>query len=170
MAVTVHQSGYTSNPITFTYTPPTPVVTAIVPGQGPTGSGVTVWGQNLNVSSSVYFGSHVASNVQHVSTSLMEVGAPSGSGTVNVTVRQFGKVSATVCSDEFTYGTALPVGAPYIAWLSTSRGIGGSWITLTGVNFSATSDQVLFGGVPTPDLNATTSNSTVLTVEAPPGV
>ncbi|EQD25865.1 hypothetical protein B2A_15909, partial [mine drainage metagenome] len=98
------------------------------------------------------------------------VGAPSGSGTVNVTVRQFGKVSATVCSDEFTYGTALPVGAPYIAWLSTSRGIGGSWITLTGVNFSATSDQVLFGGVPTPDLNATTSNSTVLTVEAPPGV
>ncbi|EQD54560.1 cell surface receptor IPT/TIG domain protein, partial [mine drainage metagenome] len=61
VAVTVHQSGYTSNPITFTYTPPTPVVTAIVPGQGPTGSGVTVWGQNLNVSSSVYFGSHVAS-------------------------------------------------------------------------------------------------------------
>lgn len=170
VAVTVHQSGYTSNSITFTYTPPTPVVTAIVPDQGPDGAGVTIWGQNLNASSSVYFGSHLASTTQHLSTSTLQVAAPSGTGTVNVTVHQFGKVSASVCSDQFTYGTALPAGTPYIAWLSTPRGIGGAWITLTGVNFSAASDQVLFGGVPTPDLNATTSNTTVLTVEVPPGV
>ncbi len=170
VSVNVRQSGSTSNSLTFTYKPPTPVVSAILPNQGPPGSGVTVLGQYLNASSTVYFGSRPSSNVQHISTGKLIATAPSGSGIVNLTVHQFGKVSTAGCDDQFTYGPAYPSGIPYIAWLSSSQGVAGSTITVTGVNFSAGLDEVLFGGVASPYVNVSLSNSTSLTVTVPQGI
>ena len=167
--VTVRQASYTSQSIMFTYAPPTPVVSAIIPDQGPAGSGVTVLGQNLASSAVVYFGSQASSSTQYTSSTMLVAQAPAGSGTVSVTVHQFGEASATVCSAEFTYGAALPAGSPYVAELSSPEGIGGSWIILTGVNFTPSADEVFFGGVPSPAVNVTGSTTTALDVEVPLG-
>jgi hypothetical protein len=168
--VTVRQAGYTSDSVTFTYTPPTPVVNAIIPDQGPAGAGVILLGQYLNSSASVYFGSVKSTHVQFVSAGELIAKAPTGSGTDNVTVHQFGKISVAGCGDEFTYGPAYPSGIPYMTGLSSTRGAAGSTIAITGVNFSASSDEVLFGGVGSPFINASLSNSTSLTVTVPQGI
>ncbi|MHB1887408.1 MAG: IPT/TIG domain-containing protein, partial [Acidimicrobiales bacterium] len=167
--VNVRQGPYTSQSVTFTYTPPIPVVQAIEPDQGPAGSGVIVVGENLNSSAVVYFGAQASTGTQWTSSTEVEARAPAGSGRVNVTVHQFGEVSGTVCSAEFTYGSALPSGSPYVAGLSSSEGIGGSWIVVTGVNFTPGTDEVFFGGVPSPAVNVSASTSTALDVEVPPG-
>ncbi|MHB1588705.1 MAG: IPT/TIG domain-containing protein, partial [Metallibacterium scheffleri] len=167
--VNVRQGPYTSQSVTFTYTPPIPVVQAIEPDQGPAGSGVIVVGENLNSSAVVYFGARASTGTQWTSSTEVEARAPAGSGRVNVTVHQFGEVSGTVCSAEFTYGSALPSGSPYVAGLSSSEGIGGSWIVVTGVNFTPGTDEVFFGGVPSPAVNVSASTSTALDVEVPPG-
>jgi hypothetical protein len=169
VAVTVQQSGFTSNSLTFTYTPPTPSVLGIVPNQGPAGAGVAVYGGNLNASSYVYFGTQVSTSVQDVSTGLLIAKAPAGSGQVNVTVRQFGKTSAIGCTQRYSYGTALPTGVPALLSISSPNGVSGANITVRGVNLS-TSDLVEFGGVPSPKLNTALSNSTVLVAMVPIGV
>ena len=170
VTVTVKQSGFTSNGLTFTYTPPTPSVLGLVANQGPTGTGVLVYGGNFNVSSTVYFGAIKAGNLSFISTGILSVSAPGGTGSLNVTVKEFGRTSATGCATRFTYGSAYPIASPAILSISATKGISGAVLGITGVNLSASTDEVLFGGVPTPFINATLSNSTLLTVRVPMGV
>ncbi|MGA8663515.1 MAG: IPT/TIG domain-containing protein [Thermoplasmata archaeon] len=170
VSVVVKQSGLTSNGVTFTYTPPVPSVLSVVPSRGPSGAGVVVLGGNFNSSGfKVFFGTTQASNAQWVAPGQVQAAAPSGSGTLDVTVHQFGKVSPTVCSDRFSYGAAYPTNLPAVISLSSSSGLSGAFITVRGWNLS-TSDGILFDGVPTPFVNLSASNMSLLDLQVPLGI
>lgn len=133
----------------------------ISPNQGSTGGGtlVTVTGTNLSNTSAVTFGSKPATSVTNVSPTQVTAVAPSGTGTVGVTVTTPGGTSNPV---PFFY-----VGAPFKSSLGTSSGAlaGGNTISINGTGLS-TATSVSFGGVTaTPTVN---SDST-LSVTVPAG-
>ncbi|MGW3569455.1 IPT/TIG domain-containing protein [Streptomyces sp. NPDC000941] len=143
--VTVTTPGGTSNPLPYFYIA-APTVTDLSPHFGPdTGTNtVTVFGTNLTLTSAVTFGSTPASNINVISDSQLTVTAPSGSGTVVVTVTTPGGTSTVGTGDPYyTY-----LGAPVINTLTPSHGpdFGGNTVTLTGANLTYT-DSVTFGGV-----------------------
>jgi hypothetical protein len=114
----------------------------ISPNQGSTGGGtlVTVTGTNLSNTSAVTFGSKPATSVTNVSPTEVTAVAPSGTGTVGVTVTTPGGTSNPV---PFFY-----VGAPFKSSLSATSGAtaGGNTITINGTGLS-TASSVSFGGV-----------------------
>jgi hypothetical protein len=105
----------------------TPTVTAISPSSAPTGSTVTIVGQNFSGAAghlSVFFGSTPATSVTYVDDAHIQAVVPAGTGTVNVTVQSgvneidpnnpsdnvnnpiFGYgVSAVSGADQFTFGS-----------------------------------------------------------------
>ena len=114
----------------------------ISPNQGSTGGGtlVTITGTNLSSTSAVTFGSKPATSVTNVSPTQVTAVAPSGTGTVGVTVTTPGGTSNPV---SFFY-----VGAPFKSALGASSGplAGGNTITINGTGLS-TATSVSFGGV-----------------------
>jgi len=111
----------------------------ISPNQGSTGGGtsVTITGTNLSGATAVKFGSKLATITANTPTSVSVV-APSGTGTVGVTVTTPGGTSNPL---SFFY-----VGAPFKSSLGTTSGptAGGNSITLNGVGLS-TATSVSFG-------------------------
>ncbi|MGO9880317.1 MAG: IPT/TIG domain-containing protein [Acidimicrobiales bacterium] len=105
--VTVTTAGGTSATSAadqFSYVPSSsPVVTAVTPGSGPSGSLVTVTGANFTGATAVDFGSGNAATFTVNSSSSITATAPAGSGMVNVTVTIPGGTSATSAADEFLY-------------------------------------------------------------------
>jgi hypothetical protein len=94
-----------------------PVVTGLSATNGPTGSALTVQGQNFSGAAglvSVFFGSSTASSVNVLSDTQIAVTVPSGSGTVDVTVLSgtnevdnvSGSPNANVNAPIFGYGTS----------------------------------------------------------------
>ena len=131
----------TSSNDTYTYLGPT--VTAVSPDGGPAsgGTSVTVTGTNLAGAMAVRFGTSPGANV-HVNgagTSLT-VTAPSGAGTVDVTVVTPAGSSAVGAADKFTYQ-----GAGY--WM---MGDDGSVFSFGGAPFE--------GSVPGLGVHVTTSS------------
>ncbi|MFC9234774.1 IPT/TIG domain-containing protein [Streptomyces decoyicus] len=93
--VTVTTAGGTSNAVPYTYLP-APVVTTLIPAQGPTSGGITftLTGTNLAQATTVLVGAALA-GFTVVSDSNIVVDAPPGAaGTVNVTVTTPGGTSA----------------------------------------------------------------------------
>lgn len=90
----------------FTFSPHVPKVTAVSPSSGPVGQTVTISGRfaksgKLQVTS-VDFGSTPAA-FEVVNARTATAVAPSGTGTVDVTVSNADGTSSTTGSDEFTY-------------------------------------------------------------------
>ncbi|MGX7760475.1 IPT/TIG domain-containing protein [Streptomyces angustmyceticus] len=105
--VTVTTAGGTSNPVTYTYLP-APVVTTVVPNQGPTAGGITLTltGTNLAQTTKVLIGTDPAGYTVVSDTHLVVDALPGAVGPVDVTVTTPGGTSAPV--------TYTRVGAPGI--------------------------------------------------------
>lgn len=133
----------------------------ISPNQGSTGGGttVTITGTGLSGATAVHFGSKLATITANTATSVTVI-APSGSGTVNVTVTTPGGTSNPLA---FFY-----VGAPFKAGLSPTSGVtaGGNTVTITGTGLS-TATAVNFGGV---SATPTVVNDSQLSVTVPTGL
>ncbi len=92
----------TSTAATLTVKEPAPVVTSISPSSGGALSIVTITGKNFASVQAVDFGSQAALALTLSSTEIIAL-APSGSGTVDVTVKTASGTSATSSADRFTY-------------------------------------------------------------------
>ncbi|WP_124286833.1 IPT/TIG domain-containing protein [Streptomyces sp. ADI92-24] len=132
----------------------------ISPNQGSTGGGTTViiTGTGLSGATAVHFGSKLATITANTATSVTVI-APSGSGTVNVTVTTPGGTSNPLA---FYY-----VGAPFKAGLSPVSGVtaGGGTVTITGTGLS-TATAVNFGAA---TAVPTVANDSQLSVIVPAG-
>ena len=98
------QSAYHATTVTLTVTS-APVVTSVSPALGPASGGtvVTVTGMRLSGTTSVSFGSTPATNFSVVNDTTITATAPSGTGTVNVTVTSAAGTSGTSPPDQFTF-------------------------------------------------------------------
>ena len=146
----------------FTYVPP-PAVTSIQPDAGPTAGSttVTIEGSDLDTTSAVTFGSTPASFSVDSDTALTAT-APSGTGTVDITVTALGGTSPTSAVDRFTY---LPL--PTVAHVDPPAGPlgGGTDVAIAGSGFVDVS-SVHFGSTAT---TFTTPTSGLILATAPPG-
>jgi len=106
-----------------------PVVTGLSATTGTAGTTVTVTGQNFSGAAgnlSVYFGSTAATNVTVVSDTEVTAVVPSGSGTVNVTVRSGVSETDTISSSPnanvnapiFGYGTSATSAADQFTYIN----------------------------------------------------
>ncbi|MYZ34786.1 MULTISPECIES: IPT/TIG domain-containing protein [unclassified Streptomyces] len=133
----------------------------ISPSQGSTGGGntVTITGTNLAGATAVHFGSKLATITANTATSVTVI-APSGTGTVGVTVTTPGGTSNPV--------TYFYVGAPFKSGLSPVSGVtaGGNTVTITGTGLS-TATSVAFGTV---TAVPTVVSDSQITVTVPEGV
>jgi len=140
-----------------------PTVTGIAPNAGPVAGGtqVTVTGTGFVSGTTVLFGSTAAAATFVSGTELTAI-SPSGSGIVDVTVKNGSGTSATGTADLFTYD---PV--PAVTAVSPKAGpaAGGTEVTITGSGFTA-GTSVMFGGASVP---VTVNSSTSLTVFSPSG-
>jgi IPT/TIG domain len=130
----------------FTFVPPAPTVTGVMPASGPTagGTAVTLTGQNFASGATVSFGGAAATNVVVVSGTQITAQTPAhAQGSANIVVTNPGGQSGTLASG-FTF-VAL---APIVTSISPSTGVatGGTHVTLTGDNLVSGS-RVTFGGV-----------------------
>jgi phospholipase C len=137
IVATNEHGAATGNDQTFATLPEPPAVTSLSPvaelQSG--GSPVTIEGANLAHATSVSFGAKVASSFTVVSPTAIEAVAPSGSGTVDVTVANAGGTSATGPGDRFTY---VPKGPrPAIESIAPTAGpsAGGTSVTIHGSGF-----------------------------------
>jgi len=115
--VTVTTPGGTSATGTadqYTYIPPpSPTFTGVSPSSGPSGTLVTITGTNFTGATVVDFGAgNPATTFAANNATTVTAIAPSGTGTVNVTVTTPGGTSATSAADQFTYTTGT---SPYLA-------------------------------------------------------
>lgn len=141
--IVVTTTGGTSNGIGFTYTIATPVISTVVPNQGPvTGNTVvTLTGSAFSGATTVRFGATAAAFTL-VSPTQATATAPAGTaGTVNVTITTAGGTSAGV---PYTY-----VPAPTLSAVAPNQGplAGGNSVTLTGANLTG-AGSVSFGASP----------------------
>ncbi len=167
--VTVKNSGgasATSARDQFTFVP-APSVSGLSPASGPVSGGteVTITGGNLSGATQVSFGGTPASFWVNSDSSITAVspGAES-TGSVYVRVTTIGGRSATNANDRFSYTAVTPT----VTGIAPSAGPadGGTWVEISGTNFTGAS-QVAFGGTPTAFwVNSDTS----ITAIAPPAV
>ncbi|WP_280352582.1 IPT/TIG domain-containing protein [Nocardia abscessus] len=159
--VSVTAVGGTSNGVSYTFVP-APVLASIVPGSGPETGGdtVTLTGTGFTAASEVTFGAAAAVSFSVVSDSRITAVAPSGIGSVDVTVTSAGGSSSGV---RYTY-----VPAPVLAAVTPGSGAetGGDTVTLTGSGFTGAT-AVNFGL--TPAISSTVVSDTQITVTAPAG-
>lgn len=80
-----------------------PQVTAIAPDSGTSGTAVAITGSGFTSGATVKFGSTAATSVTLVSPGLIVAVAPTGTGTVDITVTTSAGTSATGGADQFTY-------------------------------------------------------------------
>jgi hypothetical protein len=105
---TVAGTSTTSTADEFTYTIPSqPTVTGISPDTGFSGTSVIVTGTGFTSTSAVDFNGVAATFTVNSDTGITAT-APTGSGTVDVTVVNSGGTSAASAADQFTYSTATP--------------------------------------------------------------
>ena len=158
VAVTTSGGTNTTSP-SFTFVSPS-TVTAFYPASAKTGSKVTISGTNFvsgAIKSVQFGGTDAASFTVDNSTTISAVIAAGASGSVTVTT-----VTGTYTSPGlFTY-----LAVPTISSLSSYTIYGGDVITITGTNFSGTTD-VQFGGV---SAAFTVVSSSSITATVPSGV
>jgi hypothetical protein len=142
--VVVTVGGQSSNGVAFTVEP-TPSLTGISPTSGPTGTLVTISGQNLldaEGHGTVYF-SGVSLPILNPTNTSIQVAVPTGatSGTFNVHTNGVGMYTSA-----FTVTVAPP--APQINSVSANYGADYASITLSGTNFGTSqgTSTVTFNG------------------------
>ncbi len=118
-----------------------PAVTSISPASGPAGTLVSIAGSGFSAGacpSNVLFGGVVATSCTYNSATSITATAPSGSGSVHVTVQG----SATTLQDLFTY-----TGTPTLTGVSPSSGplAGNTTITLSGTNLNSPTSITING-------------------------
>ncbi|MET8629840.1 IPT/TIG domain-containing protein [Kitasatospora sp. NPDC004669] len=160
--VTVTTPGGTSNSLAYTYTAP-PVVTTIVPTQGPASGGntVTLTGSGFTGVTAVRFGAVAASSFTVVSATQITATVPTGGpGPSGVTVTTAG-------------GTSLPVpyyylSNPQLTAVVPDEGpvLGGTIVTVTGNNLLGVT-AVRFGAVAASSF--TVVSATQITATVPVG-
>ncbi|MEU3184704.1 IPT/TIG domain-containing protein [Streptomyces sp. NPDC006923] len=160
--ITVTTSEGTSNGIGFLYTTVAPVITSVVPNQGPVAGGntVTLTGTGFTSATAVRFGATPAPFLIVSGTQITVIAPAGGAGTVPVTVTTPGGTSAGV---SYTY-----VGAPSVTTVVPSQGplSGGNTVTLTGTGFTGVT-AVRFGA--TPATSFTVVTPTQITAVVPNG-
>ncbi|MDQ6944829.1 MAG: IPT/TIG domain-containing protein, partial [Actinomycetota bacterium] len=160
----VNNPGGSSDPVTFTYTPP--VVSGVSPSSGSTsgGTAVAIRGSGLAKVTSVRFGARPATQVVARSDSEVDVVSPAADrpGPVDVVVADPGDTSARSAGSGFIY-TSAP---PRVAGLDPSCGpVGdGGTVTVSGAGLSEAS-SVHFGAVPAGAVHVVSDS--VLKVTAP---
>ncbi|HLI73756.1 MAG TPA: IPT/TIG domain-containing protein, partial [Acidimicrobiales bacterium] len=120
----------------FTYNPPPqPTVTGLNPTSGPSGTSVTVSGTNFTGATAVDFGTgNPATTFNVTNDGSLTATAPTGTGTVDVTVTTSGGTSAvSQPADEFQY--TLPP-QPTVTGLNPTSGPSGTSVTVSGTNFT----------------------------------
>ncbi|NJQ00218.1 IPT/TIG domain-containing protein [Streptomyces zingiberis] len=163
VTVTVRSSGGTSNGLAYTYVT-APVLSAIVPNNGPTTGGTTVvlTGTNLTGATGVSFGGTPATSFTVDGPTQITAVAPAGTaGSVSVTVTTPGGPSNAVT---YTYTAAVPV----ISNITPATGplAGSQTVVLTGTGFTGAT-LVRFGLVSA--ISFTVNSSTQITAVTPPG-
>ncbi len=143
-----------------------PVITSISPNSGPTAGGThfTITGTGFTGVRSVNVGGVPLGPVWSInSDTQIDVTAPAGTGTVDVTVTTAGGTSATSANAQFTY-----VAAPTVTSISPISGplAGGTSVTISGTGFTGATG-VKFGA--TPATGITVSSATQITATAPAG-
>jgi uncharacterized repeat protein (TIGR02543 family) len=161
---TANGTSTTSVAVGFTYVP-IPTVTKITPASGPTKAStkVTIRGSKFVGTVSVHFGGKLATGVRVVSSSEITATAPSGSGTVYVTVSTLGGSSQATTAAKYTF-----VAPPTITEVTPTIGPtkGGTTVTIWGSNFVGTV-LVRFGEKRGTAVRVLSSSE--VTVTAPPG-
>ncbi|MEU9472877.1 IPT/TIG domain-containing protein [Streptomyces avermitilis] len=139
-----------------------PVLTSVVPNTGPAAgnNNVTLNGSGFSGVTAVMFGIKPALGYTVDSTTKITAVAPSGTGTVAVTVKTPGGTSNSVA---YTYAAQ-----PSLTSVSPSQGAssGGTTVILTGTGLSAAT-AVTFGS--TPATGYTVNSATQITAVAPAG-
>jgi hypothetical protein len=159
----------TSTADQFTYTkPPVPTVTGVAPASGPStgGATVTIAGTGFNGATAVNFGPNNPAPTYTVNTpNSITATAPAGTvgSVVDITVVTPGGTSATNAADKFT-NKAPP--APTVTGVSPATGPSGTFVAITGTNFTGTT-AVNFGA--TPATTFTVRGTTTVYATAPPG-
>jgi hypothetical protein len=159
------------------YLPPVPTVTSISPSSGAAAASVTITGTGYFSGESVKFGSTAASSVTYNSGTSITAVAPSGTGTVDVTVGNVTGTSSTGTGDQFTYRPNAAPGPPAVT--ASSLGTPASATVVAG---AVTTVSLTSGGasatvsVPVGALPVGTvvslypfSNPTALSNQVPPG-
>ena len=147
-----------------------PTVSGISPSSGSVGTVVSVAGTDFTQAASVSFGSTPATSVSVLSANQLNATAPSGSGTLDVSVTTADGTSATSTPDQFTYVAACSTCATLSSISPTSGpAAGGTTVTFSGSGFdpSAGMTTFSFGGTAATSVNC--SNTTVCTGTSPAG-
>lgn len=143
-----------------------PTVTSVNPVESTESGGVTVMitGTGFTGASAVQFGSANATSFTVNSATSITAVAPSGSGTVDVTVTTPVTRTAATPADRFTYAQR-----PSVTGLTPKAGPegGGTEVTIAGTNFSPGS-TVHFGSTASPMVKFTSAES--ITAVSPKGV
>jgi hypothetical protein len=168
--VTVTTGGGTSaaNPSDqFTYDPPpAPVMNAINPTSGPSGTSVTITGTNFTGATAVDFGSGHGATFTFTNDGSITATAPNGTGTVDVTVTTPGGTSTTSAGDQYTY--TLPP-APTVTGINPTSGPNGTSITISGTNFTGATAVDFGTGHPSSTLAVVSATSVTATSPAGTG-
>jgi hypothetical protein len=143
-----------------------PTVTSVNPVESTEAGGVTVMitGTGFTGASAVQFGSANATSFTVNSDTSITAVAPSGSGTVDVTVTTPVTRTATTPADRFTYAQR-----PTVSAINPKAGpeSGGTEVTITGTNFSPGS-TVHFGSTSAASVKVNSAES--ITAVSPKGV
>ncbi|MEV6568830.1 beta strand repeat-containing protein [Streptomyces kronopolitis] len=120
----------------------TPFVSSLSPSFGPAGgtNTVTLSGVNFTGATGVFFGTTPATSFTILSDSQISATAPSGSGSVNVSVQGPGGTSPVLSGSLYNY-------APAVSGVVPAAGPVGGPVTITGTNLSGATG-VLFGTTP----------------------
>ncbi|MGK8524416.1 IPT/TIG domain-containing protein [Nocardia asteroides] len=159
--ITVTTTGGVSNAVTYTYVP-TPALTAVAPTSGPEtgGNTITLTGTGFTGTTAVRFGTTPATSFTVISDTQITAVAPTGTGTVDITVTTIGGTS-----NALTY-TYVPTPALTAVAPTSGPETGGNTITLTGTRLTGTT-AVRFGT--TPATSFTVVSDTQITAVAPTG-
>jgi|GEM_PF-2005444 len=126
----------------FTYTTLVPSITLVAPNSGPQSGGttVTISGVNLSSVTSVEFGTSLGSNLNLISSTMLSVDTPPGSGVVDVSVSD--GINSNTLVMAYTY--TLPM--PAITSIAPTSGpdTGGTRVTISGIDLSGVT-SVMFG-------------------------
>lgn len=148
--------------------PPRPTVSGLSAVSGPTAGGtvVQITGAGFTPASTVHFGSQAGTNLIYMSPRTLQVAAPAGQGSQDVTVTTAGGTSVTSAADRFFYGSV-----PKLTGLNAKRGptAGGTSVTITGTGFTGAT-IVDFGYLPAPTFRVVSDTEiTATTPESLPG-
>ncbi len=141
----VPNSGTSLGVVVYVLAPaPAPGITSVSPSTGPEAGGtpVTITGTNLDGATAVKFGTTGAESFKINSPTSIEAVAPSGSGTVEVSVMTERGTSTATTADDFSY-----VPPPAVTSVGPNSGpeAGGTSVTISGAGLSGAT-AVKFGG------------------------